>query len=359
MALHGRPLASCLLLIVLAVSARAQAPKNGPAKLPDPRVGLSDIDLSPDVVQQLLFLDQAVRRLERQAAGSRDLASSYEALGHLYLHWELAEEAEAVYEIGSQRFPGELHWWYYLGFLSATEGAAAQAVARFEEALLFDPENIPTLLRLGDLELELGHPRTAERRFAAAVAVDSESAAAWHGLGRAAAALGNNEAAIASFERTLELQPQATTVHYALAQAYRRHGDLDSARRHLERFRPGKVKRQDPLVERLGVLSTTASINLVKALAGRRESFPDPSYVSYSVSFLGSLAAAPQRLAADLEAWPAELRERDAVTRGRLHLAIAALLSAQGREPEARAEWLRAAALLTDLDETLWRTLGS
>jgi lipoprotein NlpI len=340
----------------------AAAPLAGvaqPGSLPVPDEVLDGLEVSPDVVQQIVFLDRVVRRLEREAPGSAELAEAVEALGHLYLHWELVAPARSCYRVGRRLHPRQLRWPYYLGVVATLEGRQEEALEQLEEALRIDALDVPTLLRLGELELELGRAESAESRFRTALDVDERSAAAWHGLGRAAAARGDDELAVQSFERALELAPAARSLHYPLAQALRRLGRVDQARAHLERFGTGEVPRHDPLVERLGRMSGTASLNLVKALAHRRQVFSDREYTSYTLGFLARLPVAAERLATDLEAWPQELRERDRQARGRLHLAVAALLRTQGDETAARRHWVEAAELLPDLEDELWLVIGA
>ena len=106
------------------------------------------------------------------------------------------------------------------------KGPLAKAVTSFERALQLKPDDVATLVWLGEAISRRAAPRPAAPLFARALALQPDSAAARFGAGRAALARKDHAAAVRYLEEALAREPAATAIHYPLAMAYRGLGDL-------------------------------------------------------------------------------------------------------------------------------------
>ncbi len=316
------------------------------------------VELVPVPPVDLGTMESAVRQqiegFSELAAAPGATAGDHGTLAQLYHLYDLREQAAACYANARKLAPDELEWPYYQALLHQTAGEIDRAVPLFEEVIARAPELLPELLqpsliRLGDLRLDGDLPELARELFERVLAADPASAVAHYGAGRAAAAAGDAGGAVRSFERALELQPAASSVHYPLALAYRRLGDLELARAHLEKRGARAVVFPDPLFERLNDMSTLASFRLVRALAAKREGFSAEELFSYTLSLLSQVEGALEQLEQVLAEWPEERRAADAQERARLHYAAGVLAVPRGRDPAAGEHFRSAVALAPDL----------
>ena len=116
------------------------------------------------------------------------------------------------------------------------------------------PDDLPSLVWLGDVYLKQGRPDSAEPLFAKAMKVQPNSAAARYGLGRAALARKDYRASVQQLEAALTLEPQAAAVHYPLGMAYRGLGEGQNAEAHLRQRRDIEPLPPDPLMQELAEL---------------------------------------------------------------------------------------------------------
>jgi tetratricopeptide (TPR) repeat protein len=199
-----------------------------------------------------------------------------------------------------------------------SEGELESAAAAFRATLALRADDVPALLRLGDVSVERAQAEEARAAFERARAIEPGSAKALDGLGRVALALGDYDQAIARFEAALALQPDASSVHYRLGMAHRARGDAQAARLHLEQGGDAPVVFPDPVLD----------------AAHRRVTGVGASIV------VGQLAARAGATAT------AEARYRDAVALDpkspEAHHALGAFYEEQGRKDEALEHYLAA-----------------
>jgi tetratricopeptide (TPR) repeat protein len=233
---------------------------------PVPEPNLEGMD--DDVRQQLAEKRQAVNEL-RAAAGTdpAELGRALGELGALYFLYGQAEPAAAALANAADLAPEEARWTYLLAFVQQNEGDLDAAQATFQRTLAGHPEHVPTLVRLGEVELAAGRPDEAAEYFGRAFELRSTCARCAFGLGQAAAAQGNAAAAVQHFRTTLQLQPGADAVHYPLGQALRQAGDLEAAQAELEQVGQTEVSFPDPLLAWVRGLATGAGVQYVR---GRR-----------------------------------------------------------------------------------------
>ncbi len=270
---------NCLRTPLVALLAWSMASVAG-ASVPYPDLSGAE----PYVREQL---ESARRAHDHLVSGSEDsalLAESYGRLAQLYHAYDLTVVAATAYARASELAPSEFRWLYLAGFLQQIEGRLEQSIETLLRALAVRPNDIPTLLRLADQDLELQRTEAAERLYRRVVALDATSAAALEGLGRSATTRGNHRDAIANFEQALARRPQARHLHYLLGMAYRRVGDLERARYHLERQGPVQVTFDDPLVVQLSTLASGSAVSQHKGFLAKMSGDPARAAEEYRLA---------------------------------------------------------------------------
>ena len=189
--------------LALACGCRAQQPSAAlrPIDLPD----LSGV-AAP--VQAQLRERYASLQHQIGTAGTpvATLAAAYGEMGKLFLATEFIEPAERCFSNARTLEPGEMRWTYYLGHLHRNE--PAKAAALFEQALTLQPDDVPSLVWLGEMRLLEGKPEAAEPLLSKALSLQPREAAALYRLGRAALARRDYAGAVKNLEAALALRPE-------------------------------------------------------------------------------------------------------------------------------------------------------
>jgi tetratricopeptide (TPR) repeat protein len=246
---------------------RSAAPAGGDTLRP---VTLPDLSrLEPSVQAQIRDRYAALERLQQApSAGPAALGEAYGEVGKVLMAAEFSDLAEPSFLNARAMAPGDHRWPYYLAHIYRTRGLLPRAAEFFNEALARRPDDVATLVWLGELQLAAGHPDAAEALFGRALALDSQLVAARFGLGRAAVAKQDHRTAIEHLEAALALDREALNVHYPLAMAYRGLGDLARAEAHLRQQGKFEILPPDPLMQELRTLLASA---ISYELQGTRE----------------------------------------------------------------------------------------
>lgn len=238
-----RPLSGRLMVALCAALLCAGALAEDLVEVPHPILD----EYKPDV---RAMLAGALGRFELMAMQTEgpELGVAYGRLGvHYYAHAE-QDAARACFINAAQLDPNNHRWPYYLAVHYAETGAFEQAAEQFRRVLALEPDDAPALVRLGQALVELGRVDEAAPYFERALRQRPRSAAALAGLARVAEEAGDYELAVERYEAALEAQPEASQLHYRLGQAYRRLGNVDKAREHLEQRGPRIPSIDDPLL---------------------------------------------------------------------------------------------------------------
>lgn len=321
---------------------------------------------SLDSVEELVKADlvgarRTLESLQQAGGAAADLGRAWGELGEYYLVYDLSDAAAPCLENAAILLPGEVRWPYLLGSLHELDGRPALAAQWYRRARAVGPEYVPTLIRLGRLELASGELAAAREAFESALAKDGSSAAALQGLARLAAREDDPRAAAAAYERALALQPEASALHYPLSQAYRQLGDLDSARAQLELRGDQQVQFEDPVayeVKRKAGGSAAqvflanlalqegspevAEAELRSALASNPNSAMVLSGLATVLESQGDLKGALEFQARAVENDPESTRDR---------AKLGEMLARAGRDAEAVVELERVVAQAPDHDE--------
>ena len=323
---------------------------------------LPDLSAMEDATRRRLEELQERTTVLNTSGTDGELAYAYGTLGTYYLAHQLMDAAEAAFVNAGRLDPADFRWPYYLGFVYQIVGKLERERESYTRALELRPGDIPARIHLAEVLLKLGEDDEASRQFGRVLELNPAEAAAYGGLGRAASALGRHQEAVVNFTRALELQPRATIVHYLLALAYRRLGDMEAARAHLEQSGDKEITYADPLLGAIEPLKRENIADVVLEMASNPEEHDDRSLALFSAAYLGDSPQAVGRIHQAVEMLtrePAGLDEteedsaRDRLVSARLHLAVASLRLKQGDFGEARREVDAALALTAEMVEAI------
>jgi tetratricopeptide (TPR) repeat protein len=181
-----------------------------------------------------------------------DLGNAYGETGMLFMAAsEYLDVAESCFLHAQALVPTERRWPYYLGHLYRTKGDLVKSAASFERALQLRPDDVATLIWLGEVQIARNRPEAAEPLVAKALALQPRSVPARLGLGRAALARKDYAGAVTHLEEAVALGGQGARIHYPLAMAYRRLGNLEKADVHLRQQGSHEILPADPLMQAL------------------------------------------------------------------------------------------------------------
>jgi tetratricopeptide (TPR) repeat protein len=218
-----------VLLLAFAAASGACSSKPEPPKAATTytlrKVSLPDLSHAAPAVQQQVRDGFAALTKQVNAASlpPGKLGTAYGQMGMLLLAAKYRDEAEPAL-LNAQTFsPRDARWPYYLAHLYKLKGDAAQSRAAFAHALELQPNDVPTLIWLGEADVDQG----------------------------------NYAHAVECLEKASTLDPQATAVHYPLAMAYRGLRDEARAQAHLARGGAPATTHDDPLMQRVdGMISS-------------------------------------------------------------------------------------------------------
>ncbi len=320
----------CVAFAVLVAAPQVYAQEQ---LLPIPRPDLSAHE--PLIQREIEGLRAGVDRLLAADMPAVELAEAYGRLAEVYHAHEFHLAAEPAYRNARQLTPDNPRWAYGLGLLSQDLGRLEAAMAHFGEVLATASEDLPALIRSGQLALQLDRVQDAQQFFERALKSSPGSAAAHEGLGRVASAAGDHATAAQHFEKALELQPQAGAVHYSLALTYRRLGDPERARRHLELRGERGATFPDPRLDALARIPKISAVNVVLAQAATPEAVPVIELSRFALAHLGETPGAIELLNAAVQRREAKATAATAIERARIHHVIAGLCIHRGDDAAA------------------------
>jgi tetratricopeptide (TPR) repeat protein len=250
----------CVLALAVAGCSKPEAPPKPTPTYTLREVTLPDLSHAAPSVQQQLRDGYATlkKKIDAPATPTEELGAAYGQMGMLLLAAEYRGEAESAL-LNAQTFsPRDPRWPYYLGHLYKLKGEGQKSIAAFARALELQPNDVPTLIWVGDGALDQGRADEAETHFAKALSLQPRSVAALDGAGRAALARKDYPKAVETLERALSLDPEATVIHYPLAMAYRGLGDQAKAQAHLSLRGTLAIKPDDPMMDRVNAMLNSA-----------------------------------------------------------------------------------------------------
>ena len=249
-------------------------------KTPDGRplnqVTLPDLSqMSPSAQKQIRDQYESLTKTIAARPAVTELSAAYGEMGKLLMAAQYADAAEGSLLNAQSLDPSEFRWPYYLAHLYRTKGDVVQSRSFFERALQLRPDDVSTLVWLGNAYLDQGLPDAADGQFAKALALDPRSISARYGAGRAALAKNDYRRAATNLEEVLAMDPKAASAHYPLSLAYNALGDAKKADEHLRLRRDHQILPADPLmVELEQLVQSPQTFETLGIRALEREDWP-------------------------------------------------------------------------------------
>ena len=341
-------------LTVVACSRSTSSPANtAPAVRP---VSLPDLSSTADNVQTRIRERHAAlqQTLGRADVTPADRAAAYGDMGKLFMAAEFYEAAAVCFDNARVLAPMDMKWPYYLGHVFRLKADTAQAVVWFERAHALQPDHVPTLVWLADLQLASNRTDEAEKLLAKAESLEPKSGAVRFGLGRVALAKQDYRRAATQLEDALRLAPSATSIHYPLALAYRGLGDTRAAEAHLKERGNVELPPADPLMADVANLLQNAAAFETRgsqALEARQwaeaiENLTKASQLAPANAYTRLNLGTALYMKGDADRALTEYREavRLAPDLARAHFGIGVVMESRGDDREAIAAFTNAVA---------------
>jgi len=238
---------------------------------------------------------EAIAHFERALSIDPDYADAHVNLAHLLAQRGQAAESIDHYRRALKRKPTRAEWHGNLGHVLTGAGQPDEAIAEFEEALRLKPDLAEAHLNLGSTLAAAGRFDDAIAHYEDALRAQPDFVEAHNYLGVALVGAGRPTDAIPHYEEAIRLQPDNADAHNNWGVALFNLNQLDEGLSHFEeavRLKPGPIEYAN-----LAFAYAQAGRHLDAMRAGRE-----------------ALALAREEgqtdLAARLEAWLAEYRER-------------------------------------------------
>ena len=254
---------------------------------------------APSVQQQIRDRHAALTALTDRAgatpsaSASLEVSEAYGEMGKLLMAAQAYDAAEACFLNAQTLNTADFRWPYYLAQIARLGGQPDKALALFDRVRQLQPDDVATLVWLGDTLLQLGRPQEAEPHFARALSLQENSISARYGLGRAALAQNDAKRAVLQLEEVLKRDPKASSAQYPLSLAYDALGDKTRAAEHLRQRGTREILPADPLMVALeGLLNSAQTYETQGIRALEKEDF-----TTAADQFRKGLALAPESAA--------------------------------------------------------------
>lgn len=119
-----------------------------------------------------------------------------------------------------------------------------KALPEFQEALKQNPEDVKSMCRLGEIDLQNGNVSEASAYYSKAVGLHPDDAEANFGLAKTLIEMDQTSKALPILERAVQLDPTNATAHYRLSMLYRENGRREDATKELAEFQKYKQVRE-------------------------------------------------------------------------------------------------------------------
>jgi cytochrome c-type biogenesis protein CcmH/NrfG len=222
-----------------------------------------DLDKAAGVIAQLRRADPdnaevlyAAYRTYSDLAGESMLALSLAAPDSAQIHQLLAHEdvrqgntndAIAQYRkaiVIDPHLPGIHFELAELLHTSTDETVKKEAEKEYYAALVENPQNEKSILRLAEIDGRKGNTQKSYEEYTKAVELQPADADAKLGLAKTLIDMNQADKALSLLEDAVKLEPTNATAHYRLATLYRKMGRVDDAKREVELYQKLKDMKE-------------------------------------------------------------------------------------------------------------------
>lgn len=127
---------------------------------------------------------------------------------------------------------------------SKDETVKKEAEQEYRAALLENPQNEKSILRLAEIDAQKGNTDQSYKEYTRAVELQPSDADAKLGLAKTLIEMNQPDKALALLEDAVRLEPTNATAHYRLATLYRKMGRADDAKREMELYKKFKEMKE-------------------------------------------------------------------------------------------------------------------
>ncbi len=163
-----------------------------------------------------------------------------------------------------------------------------EAVAHMEAAVKIDPRHAPTVVRAGEMLLDIGDIDQAEQRAEQAISLDSTLAGGWALRGRVARQRGSSKRALADLQQALRYSPHQTDVLLQIAEVQYELGRpqrcLSTLHRLLDIYPPGQEPQHALWLEGLAYSAMDRHQDAVESLAAASQRGSAPAELLYQLA---------------------------------------------------------------------------
>lgn len=172
-------------------------------------------------------IDEAGEKFRRAIELSPEMPATHFCHGQWLLRCGQADQAIAAFSRTLEQDPTFPGAHLRLAAVHFKENRLAEARKHLRGEILLHPQDVQTLLELGDLLLDVGDSRAAGACFKRLVQIDPEHVAGWQNLAVSLFARGRFEEGVASCMQAMECNPRNLLTHYNLALAHEHLHDFD------------------------------------------------------------------------------------------------------------------------------------
>ncbi|MEM8946069.1 MAG: tetratricopeptide repeat protein [Planctomycetota bacterium] len=167
-------------------------------------------------------------------------------------------------------------------------GSQTEAVAHMEAAVKIDPRHAPTVVRAGEMLLDIGDVDRAEQRAQQAIALDATLGGGWGLRGRVARKRGSSKRALADLQQALRYSPHQTDVLLQIAEVQYELGRpqrcLSTLHRLLDIYPPGQEPQQALWLEGLAYGAMDRHQDAVDSLASASQRAVAPADLLFQLA---------------------------------------------------------------------------
>jgi tetratricopeptide (TPR) repeat protein len=127
---------------------------------------------------------------------------------------------------------------------SNDEKIKKEAEQEYRTALLDNPQDEKTILRLAEIDAQKGNIQQSYKGYTRAVELQPADADAKLGLAKTLIDMNQTDKALALLEETVKLEPTNATAHYRLATLYRKMGRADDTKREMDLYKKFKEMKE-------------------------------------------------------------------------------------------------------------------
>ncbi|MGE4619037.1 MAG: tetratricopeptide repeat protein [Planctomycetota bacterium] len=282
-----------LFLFVLLIAVAALNP-GCTSKIELPLSPVSEA-LEADVQEHLNSTYQSLESACSDLSGDR-LGQAFGDAAMTYHGYDFHRMAKFCYTRAIALSDSDPRWRYLLARVETTIGNMDKARSHLEILADREPDQLPILVALGEIQLEMESLEAAQKTFLSIISLQPRCVPAMAGLARIALRKKDSTRAIHLLEQALVLSPGATSLRYPYGIALREVGRTQEALTQLEARGDAVARVSDPWIEEIRNRPVGARIPLNRGITLFQQNF----YEAAEKEFRVSVAKSPDSAAAHL-----------------------------------------------------------